>query len=215
MSWLSNLLHPGRAYDQAKRTTQAGTDQAQGYLNPYNQNGIEAGNAMSEQMKRLLDPAGMQNEWAAGYEKSPYAQQLQKEAGNQGFDAASAMGLAGSSAALGNIQTGATNIMNQDRQQYMNDLMAKYQAGLGIGQNQYGIGAGAAGQMGQNAINNANNQAGLDFGKYNAGPNLMAAGGNRLMEMLAQYMGGGMGQGGYGRGAWAPKQLPWSNQGGY
>jgi hypothetical protein len=65
--------------------------------------------------------------------------------------------------------------MQNDRKQYLDDLMQKYMASIGIGQNLYGTGAAAAGQMGQNAmmqgqnsINNANNLAGLKYGSVNA-----------------------------------------------
>lgn len=126
-------------------------------------------------INRLLDPAALQNEWAQGYETSPYAKQLMGQAQTSGLDAASAMGLGGSSAALGNIQNSATNLMNADRQQYLNDLMGKYQLGS------------------QQAMEMGNNMAGLEFGKYQQPQNnmfgqLMGAG----LQFGADYLTGGM-----------------------
>lgn len=206
MSWLSNLLHPKRAYDKAAAQSQAGYNQAQGYLDPYNQSGQGANNWLTDQRNNLSNPADLQNQWAEGYEMSPYAKQLQTQAMDSGMNAAGSMGLLGSSAALGNLQQGSTNIMNADRQQYMNDLMQKYLTGIGIGTGQANNGMNAAGQMGQNSINQGNTQAGLTFGGQNAGSNMLMQLLSSLGQGGLQYLTGGMGQGGMGRGAWAPQQ---------
>jgi hypothetical protein len=204
MSWLSNLLHPGNAYDKAKETSQNYYNQAQAKLNPYSQGGTEANEKLNRLFEALSNPGGLQEQWGKGYEESPYARQLEQGSIDRGLNAAGSMGLMGSSAALNNIQEEGSDIMNKDRQQYMNDLMQKYLAGLGIATNQFNTGAGAAGTQSQNAINQGNTEAGLDFGKYNAGPNM-------LMQLLSggaqlgtNYLTGGMGQGSFGRGMWTP-----------
>lgn len=206
MSWLSNLLHPKRAYDKAAAQSAAGYNQAQDYLNPYYNTGIGANDMLTEQRNALMNPADLQNEWASGYEMSPYAKQLQTQAMDSGMNAAGSMGLLGSSAALGNLQQGASNIMNADRQQYMQDLMQKYLTGIGIGQNQSGLGFNAASTMGGNAMNQANTQAGLTLGGQSAGPNMLMQLLSTLGQGGLQYLTGGMGQGDYGRGAWMPNQ---------
>lgn len=213
MSWLSNLLNPGGGYKQAEQQSKQYYDQAQSGLSPYNQTGQEAGGDIMSMLQKLMNPEQLQNEWSKGYETSPYAQQMMEQAKTSGLDAASSMGLMGSSGALQNIQSGASNIMQGDRQNYLNDLMQKYQAGLNTGQSMYGTGAGAASQMGQNAMNQGNNMANLAFGKYNAGPSMMGKGAGGLLSMLQEYLTGGMGQGDFGRGSWAPKN-PYQN-GGY
>jgi hypothetical protein len=81
-------------------------------------------------------------------------------------------GLLGSSAALNNVQTSASNIMQSDRQQYLDSLMQKYMASIGIGQNLYGVGATAGNQASSNALNQGQNQAGLTYGA-NAAPGAM------------------------------------------
>lgn len=121
------------ASDQMKQYYQEG----QGYLNPF--------------LQALSDPQALQSQWTQGYETSPYAKQMQASAGQYGMDAASSMGLLGSSPALQAIQGGQSNIMAKDRQQYLGDLMQKYLAGAGIaGQMQQGA-MGMGQMMGQAA----------------------------------------------------------------
>lgn len=210
MSWLSNLLHPGRGYDKAKEATQKYYGDAQNALNPYNQNGQAAQQQLMEYLKNLSDPSKLQEEWGKNYKESDYAKQLQQGSIDKGLNAAGSMGLMGSSAALNNIQEEGSDIMAKDRQQYMDDLMKKYMAGMGLGENISGTGASAAGQQSQNAMNQGQNEAGLDFGKYNAGPNMLMQMLNGAGQMGMNYLTGGMGQGGFGRGMWAP-QTPMPN----
>lgn len=170
---LSSFFHPGRAYRSAQDELQKYYGQAQGYLQPYAQQGKQAYGGLSEAMGRLLDPAGLQAEWIGGYETSPAAQQAQEMARQSGLGAASAMGLMGSTPALQALQAGQSRIGLQDRQQYLNDLMQKYMAGTGIGQNIYGTGAGAAGQMAQGALGTGKQMGGLAYGAQAAPGNLL------------------------------------------
>ncbi len=181
-SMFSSMMHPERGYkkagDQMKKYYGESKDlynQGQGYLNPYNQNGQSQYQRLMDQANALNDPAALQAKWSSGYEKSPYATQLQSEAQSGGLDAASAMGLMGSSGALSNIQQSSSNIMQADRQKYMDDLMNKYMQSIGIGQNIYGVGANAANSMSNNAMNQGKNamsmgesMGNLAFGQQNA-----------------------------------------------
>lgn len=184
MSWLSQFLNPGDAYKKAGEAEQQYYNQAQQMYQPYMLQGQQAGADLNSMLQKLMNPGALQDEWSQGYEMSPYALQGLEENMASGMDAASGMGLGGSSAALSNIQKGAGNIMQQDRQQYMNDLMNKYLAGIGIGQNMYGTGANMAGQAGQNAMQMGQDQAQLKYGQNSAG-------GNQLMQLLG--MGAGLG----------------------
>jgi hypothetical protein len=192
-----DYVDPGAPYKKAKEGLDPYYQESKTYLNPYNQRGNEVAPEMMEWMKRLANPQDLENEWSQGYQKSPYAQQLLNENQSQGMDAASQMGLTGSSAALGNIQAGAGNIVNQDKQQYMNDLMQKYMQAVGIGQNVYNTGANAAGALAGNATRMGENVAQLDFNKQAARNNMFSGlfgmGGGGLF-------GGGGGMGGQGQG---------------
>lgn len=169
MGWFDSIFNPGKAYEKAGKEYEKKYNEAQGYLKPYADQGQDQYSRLNNAENSLLDPSKLQNEWSQGYEMSPYAQQMQKQAMGSGMDAASSMGLLGSSTALNNMQQGSSNIMQKDRQQYMNDLMQKYISGLGIGQNIYNQGAGASGQMSQNAMGAGENMGKAAFGQQNAG----------------------------------------------
>ena len=172
MSWFSSFMHPGEAYKRAGEQEQAGYDQAQGMYQPYMQQGQQAGSSLQDMMAKMMNPGALQSEWSQGYETSPYAKQMQSEAQTGGMDAASAMGLGGSNAALSNIQKGSSDIMQKDRQNYMNDMMQKYMGAMGIGQGMYNTGANMTNQAGQNAMNHGQNQAGYAYGQNQAGGNM-------------------------------------------
>lgn len=204
MSWISSFLHPERGYDAARKAAEDYYRQAQGYLNPYNQGGVNAGTNLTTAAGKLSDPVALQDEWSNAYKTSDYAKNLQAQAQQGGLDAASSMGLMGSTPALQAIQGGTAQIGNADRQQYLNDLMQKYQAGIGINTNMYNTGASTAGQMGTNAMNQGSNAGGAAYGSTNAPgsmfSNLLGAAGN----LGTSWLTGGMGTGGFGRGMWSP-----------
>lgn len=206
MSWLSDLLHPGRAYGRANAASNNYYNAAQNQIAPYAQGGMAANDKLNQLLSSLSNPGELQNQWSSGYEESPYARQLEQSSLDRGLNAASAMGLGGSSAALNNIQETGSNIMNQDRQNYMNDLMQKYLSGVGIAQNQFGTGASAANQFGANAMNQGSNAAGLSFGQSNAGPNMLTQLLSTIGQGGTQWLTGGFGKGDFGRGQFSPEQ---------
>jgi hypothetical protein len=165
---IDNFMHPERGYEAAERASREGYNEAQGYMNPYNQYGRDQYGRLMDAQGKLMDPAALEAEWAKKYETSPYAKRMLGMNTQQGLEAASSMGLMGSSGALQNIQQGAGDIVARDRQQYMNDLMQKYMSGIGIGQNIYGIGANTANNQANLAFQQGNNQAGLEYGRTNA-----------------------------------------------
>lgn len=190
MSWLSDFAHPGRAYKEAQDEMQKYYDQSMAMQQPYNQYGMQAYGPLSGAMSNLLDPTKLQSGWAGSYEMSPYAQQLQQEATGQGMDAASAMGLLGSSPAIRAIQQGASNIMSADRQQYLNDLMQKYLAGAGLAQGLYNTGASTAANMGQQTMQMGDTMAGLKAGQRQAGAGMIGQGIGALAGAGGSFLGG-------------------------
>ena len=202
MSMLSSFLHPERGYAAGQGQLDRYYNQGQGYQQPYNQMGQQAGQGLNTAMGRLMDPASLQNEWSQGYETSPQALQAQELAKQQGLNAMSAQGVMGSTPALQAMQAGESQIGLNDRQNYLDNLMQKYQAGIGIGQNMYGVGASTAGQMGQNAMNMGENSAGMAYGQQNAPGQMFGQLASTAGNLGMQYATGGMGQGNFGRGAW-------------
>lgn len=182
-------------YNQAQNANQDYYNQGQGMRQPWINQGQQVGTQLQGMLGKLMNPEELQSEWTKGYQQSPYAQQMLQQNQASGLDAASSMGLMGSSGALGNIQQGAGNIVNADRHEYLNDLMNKYMQAIGLGQNMYNTGAQMAGQgaqgaqnQGQFGVQSALQNAGImnQFGenqanmKYNQG----AAGGNMMGGLL-------------------------------
>lgn len=165
---VDSFLNPQKGYEKGQGQLNKYYQQGQGYLNPYNQFGQNAYGDYSTAMRRLLDPAALQNEWARGYTESDSAKNTAKMAQENGLDAASGLGLMGSNTALNAIQGGTTKIGLDDRQNYLDNLMQKYLAGAGIAGNIFGTGASAAGGMSNNAMNMGNNSAQMAFGEQNA-----------------------------------------------
>lgn len=161
---IDSFLHPEKAFEDAMEKSGQYYRDAQGRLQPYNDNGQSQFSRLTGQADRLNDPVALQNDWAKSYSMSPQATQDTANATSAGLGAASSMGLNGSSSAIRNIQNSSSEIMNKDRQSYLNDLMSKYMASIGIGQNLYGAGANAAGQQSTNAMNEGNTMAGLQYG---------------------------------------------------
>jgi hypothetical protein len=182
MSWFTDFMHPGQAYGRAANANQQGYEQGQGMRQPFIEQGQQAGGDIMSMLQKLMNPGALQDEWSKGYNESDYAKQGQAQAQANGLDAASAMGLGGSSAALSNIQNQTSAIGQQDKQQYMQDMMQKYMAAMGLGSNIYGQGANMSAQ-GANAAG--------QFGNEQAGylGNKAAAGGN----MFGNIMGGAAG----------------------
>lgn len=210
MSWLSSFLHPERGYkagqgelDKYFNQSKDYFNQAQGALQPYNQQGLDQYGTLSDYIKNLMDPQALQDKWASGYKESEAAKNAEAMAKEHGLDAASSMGLMGSNTALNAVQAGTSAIGAEDRQNYLNDLMQKYLAGAGLSQGIYGTGANAASgmssnamNMGTNAMNMGQNSAQMAFGQKNAPGslfgNILGAGVGLAGSMLGGPMGGAL-----------------------
>ena len=181
LDMMHSFLHPEDAYKAAEGAENQGWSDAQNYQKPFWQAGVDQTGKLTGAEDSLLNPADLENQWASGYQQSPYAKQELQQNQASGLDAASSMGLNGSSAALGNIQQGAGNIVNADRQNYLNDLMQKYMTGIGVGQNIYNTGAGIGSNLGSEAMTHGENQAGLKYGETAAPGDMMS----KILGMIA------------------------------
>jgi len=146
-----------KAWQQAQQFQQNGLNQSLGIQQPFQTAGTSQLPILNNAENQLLNPSDLLSKWMQSYSMSPFAQTSMSNAKNAGLDAASSMGLMGSSSALKNIQQSSADIMNSDRQQFLNDLMQKYMTGIGIGQNIYGIGGQTAGNMGNNVTSTMGN----------------------------------------------------------
>lgn len=164
---LAALMGTSGAYGDAQNQMQQYYNQVRGDMTPFIQGGqAQAGN-LNTAINSLMNPEQLQNQWVQSYQESPEAKQAQAMATQQGLDAASSMGLTGSTPALQAIQGGASNISLADRQQYLNDLMSKYTTGVNTARSVYDTGANLTGWMGEAGLaeNMGNTMANLTYGK--------------------------------------------------
>ncbi len=199
MSWLSSWLHPDRGYKEAQNTLTNSYNEGKGFQQPYNQNGLNQTNILQEMIDKLSHPEKLQDEWSKGYTESGAAKDAENFATQHGVNAASSLGLGGSNTALNAIQSGTAQIGNQDKQQYLNDLMEKYKNGVGLAQGIYNTGASTATNMANNANQYGQNSAGLKFGETNAPGEKFGQISGGVLKSLMDYLTGGMG----GGGAWS------------
>ena len=165
---LTKLLNPGKSYTKAQQQNEKYYNQGQGYLQPYAQQGQEAYGQLNGAMQNLLNPSQLHDQWANNYQASDAARFAQERAREQGLQAASSMGLMGSSPALQSIQAGTAQIGAEDEQRYIDRMIQQYLQGAGIAQNIYGQGANASGQLGQNAMMMGQSSAENAFGAQQA-----------------------------------------------
>lgn len=195
MSWLSSWLHPGRAYEKGAQVSEDYYQQAQGQMQPYAQQGQEAYGQLSPAIQNMLNPQQLYDQWAQGYQESPYAKQMQEKSMNQGLQAASSMGMLGSTPALRALQEGSSMISNADRENYLNKLLGMYTQGATQAQNIYGQGANMASQMGNQTYQHGGNMAQAAYGQQAAGGNMINELINDAMIAAAMYMNPAMGAG--------------------
>lgn len=210
ISGYNSIFHSGDPYKKAKRPVNEAWNQSQEFQKPYWQHGLDEYGNLNTAENRLLNPMELTNEWSKGYEESPFAKQLLQENQNQGMDAASSMGLMGSSAAINNIQQGAGKIMNADRREYLNDLMQKYMTGIGIGQNIYNTGANIGTNLGNQSMEHGRDLSGLEYGQQAAPTAMLGKLMGSMVDLGTNYMSGGM----YGAGKGAMGAMGGSGGGG-
>jgi hypothetical protein len=176
-SMIDSFFNPGAGYEDASKKMEEAWRNAQKWQVPYWQQGQDQWGRLNEAENKLLNPNSLLDEWMSKYEQSPWAKQTMENSREAGLEAASSQGLMGSSAATKNIQQSAHDVMSADRERYMQDMMQKYMAGIGIGQNIYGTGAQMGSNLGQQSLNAGGYMGDMAYGQR-------AAGGNRLADMM-------------------------------
>jgi len=203
MSWLSSFLHPERGYQGAQGQLDKYYNEGKGFQQPYNDNGVAQGKTLTDAIQKLMNPGGLVDEWTKNYTTSDAAKNAMDMAQTQGVDAASSLGLTGSSPALQAIQAGTAGIAAEDKQNYLKQMMDLYKTGVNTSSGVYNTGANTAGQMSTNANNMGTNSAGAKFGETNAPGAMFGQVGGTVLKTLMDYLTGGMGKGGFGRGAFS------------
>lgn len=183
----SSFMNPERAYRRAGERADTYYNKSQEQMQPYIEQGQNAYGGLNTAMQSLLNPVQLHNEWASQYETSPYAKLNMELAQNQGLDAASSMGLMGSSPALRAIQAGTSRIGMADREHWLDGMMQKYLSGAQLAQGLYGQGANMAGLGAQNTMAHGGTMGQTAYGQA-AAPGAVA--GNLLGMLIAAKTGG-------------------------
>lgn len=114
------------------------------YFDPYINRGNKAGNMLEGQYGSLLnDPGGMLNKMGGSYQQSPGFKFALQQALQGAQHSAAAGGMAGSPQNQQQSMELATNLANQDYNNWIQHAMGLYGRGLGGEENMYGIGAHA------------------------------------------------------------------------
>ena len=158
----------GAPYDAASKELDKYLPEAQKYQQPFYDAGKGAIPDFQKWLQGMQDPSGFINKMMGGYQESPYAQNLQRQARQAGTNAASASGLTGSTPFAQQMEQTAGNISSGDMNQWLQHV-------LGIN-TQYGQGQGQLMQQGQGAANSLTelmnqfmqNKANLAYGQGSA-----------------------------------------------
>jgi len=181
-------------------------DKVPGQITPYYDPYIQAGRgaldtSQGEYNKLLQNPGGWLNQIGGGYQQSPGFQAALDRALQGAGHAQAAGGMAGSPQhEYQNMQI-ATDLANQDYNQWLQNALGLYGAGLGGMGGLTQLGYGASNELAQSLAQNLMNKAGLGYANQ-VNQNQMTGGILGNLSALFPGNGGGMGgMGGMGGGA--------------
>jgi len=149
MSWLSNMFGGGKnPADAAMPYLNQIPGQTSQYLDPFFQAGKGALDPLQEQYKNLLgDPGGFLNKMGENYQQSPGFKAAMEQALTAGNHAAAAGGMSGTPTDQFNQMKMATDLSNQDYNNWMTNTLGLYGAGLTGQQGMAGMGQQAGQSM--------------------------------------------------------------------
>jgi len=150
MSWLSNLFGGGgkNPADAAMPYLNQIPGQTQQYYQPFFDAGKGAIGPLQEQYQKLLgDPGGWLNKIGEGYQQSPGFKSAMEQAMQAGGHAAAAGGMAGTNTDQFQRMKMATDLSNQDYNNYLQGALGLYGQGLSGEQGMAGMGQQAGNSM--------------------------------------------------------------------
>jgi hypothetical protein len=132
------------------------------YYSPYINAGKGAMGDLQNQYKDLIG-GNVQNQLGANYKESPGYQFKLQQAMGAGNRAAAAGGMSGTPAHEQMSMETANGLASQDYNDYIKNQMGLYGLGTGIGQDIFGKGYGASGDMASTLGNSLSQQAGYGY----------------------------------------------------
>jgi len=150
-----------RAIEEAQKKLPGYYEQAQSYLQPYQQAGVGALESYQKGLSRMADPQAFYQQMMSGYETSPQAKFQQKQAIRAANQAAAAGGMLGGGAEQKSLADYAQQLTARDQQQWLQNMTGIFGQYLGgeKGISQMGYGAGE--EMGGEDIDLGKNLASL------------------------------------------------------
>lgn len=143
--------------------------QLEKYMNPYIQAGQRQGAGLEGQYGQLMnDPGGRMNQIGQSYQQSPGFKFALQQALQGGNHAAAAGGMAGSPQHEQQNMQLATNMANQDYNQWMQNALGMYGRGMSGSENMYNTGARTGMAMGEDMASMMANKAKLAYEGQNA-----------------------------------------------
>ena len=161
------------------------------YLDPYIQQGQQAGAQLPSHYDRLMnDPAGYLNEMLSGYKASEGYNNKSKNLLNTARNAAASGGFSGTEFDQNNQASLVNSLMSEDMQQYLENLMGIHGQGLAGNQGLAQRGYEASGDLGSALGQNLQTQGGLAFEDQNNSLNRGSALLNAIITAAGTAAGG-------------------------
>lgn len=193
-----NPLYPWEREDPQKEANKylsqiPGTQEK--YLNPFISAGQTAGNTLSGEYGKMLDPTDFINQIMSKYTMSPAAK-YQSGLLTKGIaNTAAAGGYAGTPEAQRQYAETANNVMSGDMQQFLQNALGVYGTGLSGEQDIYGKGFTASGDLADALSSVLGSQGGLAFQSGTQSNMDRQAFMNALLKALSQGAGAQSGGG--------------------
>lgn len=166
-------------------------EQLQKYLSPYINAGNQALPGLQDQFGKLTnDPGGRLNQIGSGYQQSPGFKFAMQQAMQGSNHAASAGGMAGSPQHQQQSMGLATNLANQDYNQWLQHALGLYGTGLQGQQGLYNTGAQTGMAMGEDLASVLANQAKLAYEGQNAQNQSDMGGWGSMLGGIGSLIGG-------------------------
>ena len=161
--WLAGKFGPD-PNAAAQPWLQQGPQEEGKYLNPYIQQGQEAGNVLQGQYSKMLgDPGGFENWLGSKYQQSPGYQFQVNQATQAANRAAAAGGQVGGGGEQLGLAQAVSGFANKDYQQYLQNATGAYNQGLSGEQGFENQGYDASNKMAQMYQQYLQEQAGLAY----------------------------------------------------
>lgn len=134
------------------------------YYDPYINAGNQSLSSLMGQYGNLInDPGALMNKMASGYQQSPGYQFNYNQGMNAVNNAAAAGGMLGTPSHQMDAGKMASNLANQDYNNYLGNVLGMYKTGLGGMGDVTHLGYGASNDLASILSSNLMNQAGLAF----------------------------------------------------